>query len=438
MNIIILGAGLAGLSTAYHLELNGITNYHIFEKESYTGGLCHSFRKGGFTFDYTGHLLHTKTDCVKELITKLLKDNVVVNTRNSWIYSKGIYTRYPFQANLYGLPQEVICECLLSFTRAYYSDDSGKAIERYESFEDWILSNLGEGIAKHFMIPYNTKLWTVHPREMTCDWMGQFVPKPNIEQVFRGALMDKADDLGYNVEFIYPKIGGIQALIDGFAAKVKNLYLNKRATKIHFEPKKVKFADGSNVDYDVLVSTVPIKSLMKMMPDSPVDLYEAAARLRCNSVLNVNLGINRPEITDKHWIYFPEEKYVFYRVGFPMNFSPYMTPPGMSSMYIEVSYPQGEQIDKGEVANRCIDDLIEIGILRNRNEIITQLILDIKHAYVIYDKNRKLILDVIQKFLQEHNIYSIGRYGSWGYSSMEDAILVGKGTAEKLSVMDKI
>ena len=115
--IIILGAGITGLSTAYHLQ-QMIDNqpqlpvdYKIFEKESAVGGLCRSIYQDGFTFDYTGHLLHLREDYAKKLIKKLLKKNYQTHKRNSWIYSKGVFTRYPFQANTYGLPIDVIRQC---------------------------------------------------------------------------------------------------------------------------------------------------------------------------------------------------------------------------------------------------------------------------------------------------------------------------------------
>ncbi|MBW2182452.1 MAG: NAD(P)-binding protein, partial [Deltaproteobacteria bacterium] len=106
--ILIIGAGLAGLSTAYHL---GKEEYEIYEKENEAGGLCRSFKKDGFTFDYTGHLLHLRNEYTKKLIEKLLPGKIKPHTRCASIYSKGVFTSYPFQANLHGLPKEVIEEC---------------------------------------------------------------------------------------------------------------------------------------------------------------------------------------------------------------------------------------------------------------------------------------------------------------------------------------
>ena len=122
---VVLGGGLAGLSALWHLQQAGQTDSHLFEKESRVGGLTRSEQLNGFTFDYTGHLLHFKNEAVKQLVSQLLYGNLHTITRNSWIFSKGVYTRYPFQTNLYGLPPEVIKECILGFVNARRNDAAG-------------------------------------------------------------------------------------------------------------------------------------------------------------------------------------------------------------------------------------------------------------------------------------------------------------------------
>ena len=103
--VVIVGAGLAGLSTAYHLEERRPAV--LLEREGRVGGLTRSFHVNGFIFDVTGHLLHLKRDSVRALIDRLLPGGMESIERRSFIHSHGVYTDYPFQANLYGLPPEV-------------------------------------------------------------------------------------------------------------------------------------------------------------------------------------------------------------------------------------------------------------------------------------------------------------------------------------------
>src|SRR4030042_2619115 len=150
---VIIGAGLAGLSAAYHAQQKEL-DCELFEAEGKVGGYCRTIKRGGFLFDYSGHLLHLKDSYFQNLVRELLKDNLNILSRNSVIYSHGAYTPYPFQANLYGLPPEIIKECLLEFVKAYYlSEDLPSSA--YKTFRDWISAKLGLGIGKHFMFPYN-------------------------------------------------------------------------------------------------------------------------------------------------------------------------------------------------------------------------------------------------------------------------------------------
>ncbi len=449
--IIILGAGITGLSTAYHLQ-QVIDNqpqlpvdYEIFEKEPMAGGLCRSVYQDGFTFDYTGHLLHLRVDYTKKLTRELLKKNYQIHKRNSWIYSKGLFTRYPFQANTYGLPINVVKECVLGFIKAKCQNSNKISFDlmKHQSFYDWIISTFGDGIAKHFMLPYNEKLWTVHPKNLSCSWLSSFIPQPTVQEVVNGALAEQRRLFGYNVNFLYPQKGGIQVLSDAFLSYTKNLNLNSKVTKVDIFNKEIEINNNFRYKFDKLISTLPLKQLIGLINEIPSIVKNAERLLRCNSVLNVNLGIARSNISDKHWIYFPEKNFVFYRVGFPMNFSPSLVPKGMSSIYTEIAYNSDGKYqilggryqmpeDKKEIIRRIKRDLIKAGILRRNDYILTENVLDIKNAYVIYDKNREKSLKKICPFLLENNIYSIGRYGGWRYSTMEDAIIEGKKTAERL------
>jgi UDP-galactopyranose mutase len=419
--ITIIGAGLTGLSAGYHAEQKNI-KYQIFEKENCVGGLCRTIHKDGFYFDFSGHLLHLKSPYCKALVKKILGDNLGVIKRNAAIYSKGVFTPYPFQANLYGLPPQVVQECLSEFKKAYYKEKNLQP-QPYKTFRAWVLANFGKGIARHFMFPYNEKFWTVSTDEITCDWMGDYVPLPTPKEVFNGALHRQTKEFGYNVKFCYPQKGGIQSLCDGLAKRIKNIHLNKRVKKISLQEKKLTFNSGKTIKFAKLISTIPLKELIGIIEDKlPSPITQAARKLKHNSVLVLNIGVKGQNLTDKHWVYLPEKKYTPYRIGTYTNFSKHLAPPGTTSYYAEISYRKEHNINKEKLINRTINDMLTIGFIRKEKDILTQNIFDIKYAYVTYDRNhassRKLLLD----FLHSHNIFSIGRYGRWEYSSMGEAI----------------
>ena len=145
------------------------------------------------------------------------------------------------------------------------------------------------------------------------------------------------------------------------------------------------------------------------------------------------MGVDRPNISDQHWIYFPENQFIFSRVGFPMNFSKAVAPAGTSSMYIEITHPPQLKMNVEECVERSIQDLQKCGILRKGDRILTRQILDIPYAYIIFDEHRQAHLQNLIEYLESRDIYTAGRYGRWEYFSMEDSILSGKSAAEAVT-----
>jgi protoporphyrinogen oxidase len=428
--ILIVGAGLAGLSTAFHL---GATPYRLFEKEKEAGGLCRSYHKDGFTFDKTGHLLHFRRAGIKTLVEGLLDGRLAKHVRRSFIYSHRTYTEYPFQVNTYGLPPEVVRDCLEGFIATLTQlAGSSSAAPRQPSFKSWILENLGEGIAKHFMVPFNEKLWQVSLDELTADWVSWLIPKPNLKDVVNGALGIKDKAFGYNPTFLYPVQGGIDALPKAFLPSLRAIEYGTELLEVDTGRRRATFRDGRVVDYERLASTIPVPELVRRCTDLPPAIREAAAGLRCVSVYSVNLGVARERVTDMHWIYFPEPEYPFYRAGFPMNFSPALGPPGCSSLYVEISHQPAEIIPPAEVLRRVRGGLERAGIFRPDDEVLAADVQDIRYAYVLFDRHRARVLPGILAELESRGIHSIGRYGKWEHTSMEDAIAQGKELAETL------
>lgn len=422
--MIIIGAGLAGLSAGYHAQLKGV-DYAIYEGEEAVGGLCRTIEKDGFLFDYSGHLLHLKDPYFQNLVKGLLGDNLSILQRNAFIHSNGVFTRYPFQANLYGLPPLVIKECLQEFAKTYY-DNEDLPTSYYATFHQWIIAKLGKGIGRHFMFPYNEKLWTVPTEEMTCEWMSEYVPKPSLDDVFNGAFEDQSKGFGYNASFWYPKRGGIQALCTALAAKVSHIHLNEKAIGIDQKQKIVTFASGHQASYKQLVNTMPLNKFMKLLSvPIPEEVQAATAGLRHNSVLILNLGVRGEKLTDKHWIYLPEKKYTAYRVGVYSNFSPHMAPKGTTSYYVEIGYQQDWKIDKDALVKKAVQEMVDLGLVRKLDDILVQHVADVECAYVIYDKAYATSQKIIFDYLAAYGISSIGRYGKWEYSGMEEAMQQG-------------
>ena len=281
---VIIGAGPTGMSAARHINLP----YLLLEKESRPGGLMRSVSINGFTFDMAGHIFFTKDEYVRSLVLGLMKDNFHFLNRESWIYSNGVHTMYPFQANTFGLPVSVVKECLLGLIEAKMMGNNNSL--NPENFEEWINAKFGYGIAKHFMIPYNSKLWKIPLDQMSCEWFSSRVPDPKIEDVLEGALRMNPKNMGPNAQFGYPLRGGCQAIADQLADGLGNMRLNSRITKINTDRRIIEINNSENISYDQIISTMPLPKLIETIENIP-DKYRISIFAPLPSLLSIRQSV---------------------------------------------------------------------------------------------------------------------------------------------------
>jgi UDP-galactopyranose mutase len=476
--VVVVGAGPTGLSAAYHLGKSGL----LVEQADRVGGWCRSVEDHGFTFDMAGHIMFSNDPYVHEMYQLLLGDNVHWQDREAWIYSKEVFTRYPFQGALYGLPPSVISECIVGAIEARFgslkskkpaADNSANhdytgperrgmfeplmkangtvkprtyggaerrrtTIPRGEprNFEEFIYKVWGAGIAKHFAIPYNQKLWAVPLAEMETSWLGGRVPLPNLEEMIEGALSPVPKPMGPNARFGYPLRGGFQALMNGFLPHLQGeLRLETRVTAVSPSSHVVTLSDGSVVQYEYLISTMPLPSLVRVIGDeAPAEVRRAAAALRHVSVRCVNIGVGREKLTEKHWIYYPEDT-VFHRIFVQGNASPHCNAPGGFGLTCEITYSDAKPLpcDGEALIQRCIDDCHRVGFFKKDDPIWTANQVDMPVAYVVYDHDRAKNVATIREWLSEQDIVLAGRYAEWEYYNSDHAFIAGKKAAKQVA-----
>jgi len=431
LKVVIVGAGLTGLSTAYHLEKSGFFDFAIFEQNSTHGGLCRSVEHEGFTFDFTGHFLHCNDPYFQGLLSTLLPPKTRYEIeRKSFVYTHNRYIPYPIQNNLGSLPPQVLTECLCGFAKRKHW------IKNPKNFYEWALKHFGTGLAKHFFFPYNKKLFSIsNTKEIHHSWTGRFVPKTTIHDIIETLVTKKIQSVGYNNCFIYPKRGGIQTFTDSLCRRLKTpIRTNHRAVSIDQKAKTITFDNGHVEPFETLITTIPLDTLLGIIKEpSNHNARVARKNLRCTTVVNFNLGFSPAQFDDKHWLYIPEKQYSFYRAGFWHNFSKHLARPGCGSLYGELSYLPGTKSEREvrKLTEQSITQLCTMLGLTN-NQVVTQKLLHLPHAYVIYDEWRERNLSRLLEHLQDRSIHSIGRYGEWKYSSMQEAILDGKQIATNI------
>ncbi len=428
--ILILGGGLTGLSAGYYLG----GNFRVVEKSDRVGGFTKTENLDGFLFDVTGHWLHLRDPEMKALVSRLMPNGLVSIQRVARIFSHGVYTRYPFQVNLHGLPPAIASECLMGFIEAQLGE-RGRELRAREpaTFEEFIVRHLGEGIAKHFMIPYNQKIYTVHPRELTAEWCGRFVPRPSLKDVVDGALGIGTEQAGYNASFLYPKEGGIESLPRAFLPHLKGAVDCKvQPLAIDWRRRRAQLSDGRWLDYSGMLSTIPLPELVGLLQrggNVPAEVSEAASKLRGNFVTYVNVAA-RGVGKGFHWVYFPGEDFSFYRAGSFSAAHAALAPMGCQSFYVEFAH-RGT-LGAGQAEEYAVEGLLRAGLVERRREVLFAKAREIPNAYVLYDHDYGPARQKVLDFLHHAGILVAGRYGRWEYSSMEDAMLAGRDAARAL------
>jgi protoporphyrinogen oxidase len=259
------------------------------------------------------------------------------------------------------------------------------------------------------------------------------VPLPNLEEIIEGALEPVGKPMGPNARFGYPLRGGFQALMNGFLPHIKGkVELNASAVQVLPREHMVVMADGSRYRYDHLISTMPLPELVKLIGDeAPEEVQQAAKGLKHISIKCVNLGVARENITEKHWVYYPEDT-IFHRIFVQGNASPYCNPPGGFGLTCEISYSPWKPlpVDGQALIDRCIEDCRKVTMMREDDQVITANIVDMPYAYVVYDHERAANVQTIRSWLARYDIVLAGRYSEWEYYNSDHAFIAGKKAAE--------
>ena len=432
--IVIIGAGPTGLGAAYRLKEQGYKNFVVYEKNAYAGGLCATFKDNkSFSWDLGGHVIFSHYEYFDKLLEDILGSDYLVHRRDAWIRTMDKWIPYPFQDNLRYLPRDVIAECLSDLKKA------NRKKSKSANFEEWIISNMGAGIAKYFMLPYNFKVWAYPINMLSSVWIAERVKSINIKETVAHLISDTdKTDWGPNAIFKYPLFGGTGEIFRRMAMNLEDhVILNSELTKIDPEVKKIYFSSGREENYDVLINTSPLDKLIKSIKMSDKGLLKAASDLKHNGVFIVGVGINKPCPSNKCWMYFPDNTSPFFRVTYFSNYSPNNVPDNKYySLLCESAYSEFKKEEKAEIEDKTVQGLINSGLLNevDRKAIVTKFLFDIDYAYPIPTLDRDRALREIQPELEKMGIYSRGRFGAWKYEigNTDHSVMQGKEIVDRV------
>jgi protoporphyrinogen oxidase len=430
--IVVIGAGPTGLAAGYRLRELGYTNFVILEARGKVGGLASSETSpNGFIYDIGGHVLFSHYEYFDRLFDTLLGDEYQLLLRESWVWMCDRFLPYPFQNNIKYLPRDVVLECLMGLIEAQRAPLD---LARFRNFEELIYGVFGTGIARHFMMPYNFKVWAHPPAMMNKEWIGERVSVVDIARVLGNVVLDR-DDAGWgpNSTFKYPRHGGTGGLFARMQPFVQdNLRLDTPVAAVDVESKEVLLGDGSREPYDLLFSTMPVDLLVQSMRgDVPDDVRRQAARLRHSGSHIVGVGLRQPAPSKKCWMYFPEDNAPFYRVTYLSNYSPEVVPDVSRnySLLAEVSYSEFKPGNRDTVIEQTVQGMVNTRLLseQDRGDIMDTFLIERDYTYPTPSLERDAALAVLHPWLESRDVYSRGRFGAWRYEvgNMDHSVAQG-------------
>ncbi len=434
MKIAILGAGVSGMALARFLVEGGhpLADVHLFEAAPVVGGLCRSKTVDGYTYDVAGgHILFSKDAAAMQWMKDCAggDEAFVRRDRNTKIRFGDRWVHYPFENGLGDLPAQANYDCLNGYVQAWHQRKLTGS-QAPGDFKSWIQWRFGDGIAKHFMNPYNEKIWKRDLAEISSGWVAGRVPDAPVEDVLRASVGIRTDGYTHQSIFYYPRKGGFQAITDGIGTTLAaQIRLSTPVERVE------KCGDGWKVndeDFDRVVSTLPLDELPNILADVPAGVAEAMRTMPFNSIVCYLLALERAEHPDLSWVYLPHpEQGPANRITYMSNYSEGNAPEGRTSFLCEVTLPGGTRDGGAELENQVIDGMERAGLVR-RDEILFTDRTWSRHAYIVYDLEFDARRNHVLEWLAGTGIVPLGRFGRYEYDNSDMCVVKARDLAQRM------
>jgi protoporphyrinogen oxidase len=433
--IVILGAGPTGLGAAWRLHERGHVSWSLYETASQAGGLASSvIDPHGFTWDLGGHVLFSHYRYFDEVMDRALGDAWVEHVREAWVWMRDRWIPYPFQNNIWRLPEAELNACVEGLKALQSATYSGPPA----SFREWLLRSFGRGICDAFLFPYNRKVWAYDPSTLNVAWMGERVATVNLPRILDN-IARQQDDVawGPNSTFRFPLHGGTGAIWQSVQRLLPaaQMQFDRAIARVDTRTHRVETTAGESIKYDALISTMPLDRLLLTIDG--LDHLRARASMFVHSsshIVGIGMSGAVPDgLRTKCWIYFPEPEVPFYRATVFSNYSPHNAPAGHWSLMAEVSESPEKPVDVNAIVEDVVSAFERCGFI-DRTKIVSRWHRRLEHGYPTPWLGRDEVLGEIEEALRGVGIYSRGRFGAWKYevSNQDHSLMQGVEAVERI------
>ncbi|MCC7369134.1 MAG: FAD-dependent oxidoreductase [Chloroflexi bacterium] len=451
--VVVLGGGPAGLAAAWKLSRSG-QDVEVLEANSYVGGLAYTMQHEDYLFDFGPHRFHSANSAILAEI-KALMGPLPTRICKTQVYFGGKFYTYPLSAGnlLTSLSPWLAVTCFADFLATWVRNKIRPAEDT--SFKAWVVNRFGKRLYDVYFGPYTAKVWGRDPAKLAASWAAQRVAVVDLWDLVLRVLKIRREDNDFHhspfkAEFYYPE-QGVGAIYERMADEIVRyggtVSLNTRVKEVICRENRVEAVvverDGrtEEVRGDYFVSTVPISPLVRaLQPPAPADVLDAASQIQFRAMVFLFLKLDREQVTEDHWIYFPDPSTVFNRISEMKNFSLASVPEGKTSLCVEISCDVDDDIwnaSEEELYRRSVDGLVQAGLIRE-SEVVGHFFRRTRNAYPTYDLRFEANLGKLAYHLASWpNLIVCGRQGLFRYVNQDHAIEMGFCAAEEI-LTDKI
>jgi UDP-galactopyranose mutase len=411
---VVIGAGPAGIGAALALGHDAI----VVEQGDGPGGLAATLEMEGAIFDLGGHSFHTPHPAVRKLVFDALPMQEQV--RQAWCHVAGDWVRYPFQKHFASHRDAALVEQC----RAGLAAPRTPAVAA--NFAEHIEQRFGAGIARHFLVPYNEKLWGPDLGRLAADWTAERVAAPAGSNEHFLASGQKRTPLQAETTVAYPAEGGFGEIFRALAKRLTDMRYRQRVLRIDPAARRIELADGTALPWQRIVSTLPLPVLVDLLPGAPATLRDAMQRLVALPISLVLLALDTRLDTPVQRVYCPGDGIAGHKVVLNHNSSDFLRALPRHGIEVEVSGAGAAAHDGDDklIAN-TIEGLIAIGLLASRERVTRARVVRLALGYPVPTHDRAAIVDEARRWLAERAIATVGRFGEWAYINSDEALARG-------------
>jgi protoporphyrinogen oxidase len=420
-NLVILGAGIAGLSASYHARKKGIKTA-VYEANERAGGLLDNFTIDGFRFDNAVHLSFATEPEVRAIFDTT---PYFAHPAVSSCWDDSTWLKHPAQNNMYPLSADERTHLIAGL------------VERPDivinNYRDWLIYQYGEPIANRWPLPYTEKYWTVPAEKLGTSWIGNRMRRANVREVLKGAFTPETPNHYYAAEMRYPKRGGYRAFIEPLMNDAE-IHINHQVAEVFLERRMVRFTNGQMVKFEKLISTLPLPNLIKIIDMVPDDVRSAAETLFATSIDLISVGFRKVNVQPYLWFYIYDKDILAARAYSPSIKSADNAPENCSSLQFEIysSTRKPQNYSPAEMKANTFMALKKMGLVEKNDEIIFMHHKRLNWGNVVFDIGMEERRDLVQEWLKSIGIISAGRFGEWDYLWSNQAFISGMKAVEKI------